>query len=290
MTQALGTQITADKGFDLEVWNEMSFGSNFIYINSYYDPPLAKYNGDQAWGDIVKATSEVAQAKPEKFAGVLLCDGFSNTLPWQASSAEPPRVHALSHHPYAGRRNFPQDDKGDNLRDARLLPDPTKFVPAYSEVFPEYFATAIQTEYLMRDASPLTTDIYGTKHGRYARVVNGKVVPCPVWITEVGYGPNEDGIKDGPAALALKAKTTARYFCFYANKGVERLTLYDTSSGDLGLGLVQDNFLQYAKTRTVYPQDSLLCDDEGCQGHPRAGSVHRDAGRPARPRCGLLRL
>lgn len=255
VTTALGTQTAADKGFDMEVWNEMSFGSYFITINSYYDPPFAKYNGDQAWGDIVKATAEVAEAKPDKFAGVLLCDGFSNTLPWQASSAEPPRVHALSHHPYAGRKHYPQDDKGDNLIDARLMPDPTKFVPTYTEVFPEYFATALQTEYVIRDASPLTTDIYRTPHGRYARVVSGKVVPCPVWITEVGYGPDEDGVKDAPTAVALKGKTTARYFCFYVNKGVERMTLYDTSSGDLGLGLVQDNFLSYAKTHTDYPKD-----------------------------------
>lgn len=255
VTQALGTQTAADKGFDMEVWNEMSFGSHFITINSYYDPAPYKYDGDQAWGDIVKATASVAEAKPDKFAGVQLCDGFSNTLPWQASSTEPARVHALSHHPYAGRKRYPQDDKGDNLIDARLMPDSAKFVPTYSEVFPEYFATALQTEYALRDSSPLTTDIYGVQHGRYARVVNGKVVPCPVWITEVGYGPDEDGVKDIPTALTLKGKTTARYFCFYVNKGVERMTLYDTSSGDLGLGLVQDNFLQYAKTHSVYPQN-----------------------------------
>jgi hypothetical protein len=255
VTRALGTQNAADKGFDLEIWNEMSFGSDFISINRYYDPAPYKYNGDAAWGDIVKATADAADAHPAKFAGIQLCDGFSNTLPWQASSTEPARVHALSHHPYAGRKTFPKDDQGDILLDARLNEDRTKFVPAYTEDFPEYFATALQTEYILRDSSPLTTDIYGTKHGRFARVVNGKVVPCPVWITEVGYAPNEDGVQDGPAALALKGKTTARYFCFYVNKGVERLILFNTSGGDTWLGLVQDNFLAFCKTHTMYPQD-----------------------------------
>lgn len=255
VTAALGTQGATDKGFDMEVWNEMSFGSHFITINRYYDPAAYTYNGDSAWGDIVRATAEVAQAKPKEFAGVQLCDGFSNTLPWQAASTEPPRVHALSHHPYAGRKHFPQDDKADNLIDAGLAPDRTKFVPTYTEAFPEYFATALQTEYVLRDSSPLTTDIYGIKHGRNARVVNGSIVPCPVWFTEVGYGPDEDGTKDRQAALTLKGKTTARYYCFYINKGVERLILYDTSSGDTGLGLVRDNFLDYAKSHAAYPQD-----------------------------------
>ena len=262
VTTALGTQKATDKGFDLEIWNEMSFGSHFIYIKSYYDPAPysgdAPYNGDAAWGDVVKASAQAAEAKPERFAGVQLCDGFSNTLPWQASSGEPLRIHALSRHPYAGRRTYPKDDKGDNLLDGQWKLDKAKFVPTYTEVFPEYFATALQTEYIERDSSPLTTEIYGTKHGRFGRVAGGKIIPCPVWFTEVGYGPNEDGVTDGPTALALKGKTTARYYCFYVNKGVERLILFNASGGDLWLGLVQDNFLAYSKTHAEYPKDDAL--------------------------------
>ena len=36
--EALGTQGKADSGFDVEVWNELTFGSNFLDINNYYDP------------------------------------------------------------------------------------------------------------------------------------------------------------------------------------------------------------------------------------------------------------
>jgi hypothetical protein len=81
--------------------------------------------------------------------------------------------------------------------------------------------------------SPLTTGIYGTNHGRYARVVDGRPVECDEWITEFGYDPHGFGVTDVAAALKLKAKTTARCCCFYLQKGVPKLTLYGSGAGDL---------------------------------------------------------
>lgn len=248
----------SDKGFDLEVWNEMSFGSNFITINAYYEPKLVEYNQDSAWSNIVKATAEVAQASPQMFSGIALVDGFSNTLPWQASSTEPARVSALSHHPYAGRRRYPDaEPKGTPVNVQLEAEDKAAFKPpAYEANFPEYHGTWLQTETLIRDMGPLQTDIYGVVHGRYARPNN----PCWTWITEVNYAANEDGVNDGPAALALKAKTTARYFCFYLGKGVQRLYLYaalpnDERAGDTELGIVSMRFRDYSQKNTAYPKD-----------------------------------
>eukprot|EP01044_Picomonas_judraskeda_P014234 COSAG03_NODE_2239_length_2969_cov_4.527526_2_plen_476_part_00 len=39
----LGTRGQADVGFDLEVWNELTFGSDFLDINNYYSPKLYRY-------------------------------------------------------------------------------------------------------------------------------------------------------------------------------------------------------------------------------------------------------
>jgi hypothetical protein len=57
--EQLGTKGQPDAGFDLEVWNEMTFGSCFLDINNYYNPKLQfktplQYrgkNGREASGD-----------------------------------------------------------------------------------------------------------------------------------------------------------------------------------------------------------------------------------------------
>jgi len=256
VAEALGTAGQADIGFDLEIWNELSFGSNFTQLNAYYQPKAYDYNGDVVWGNIVRATADYVDQHPAGFAGVRLCDGFSNTIPWTASSQEPARVTALSKHPYAGRKTYPQDEQQGDAYNALFERDMAPgYVPAYSACFPEYYATYLQTESLFRDLAPLTTGIYGTKHGRLAREIDGKVAPCEVWFTEVGFAPNENGITDPERALALKAKTTARYYAFYLGKGLERLYLYAACEGDLWLGVVSDRFVEYAKTHTEYPED-----------------------------------
>ena len=233
-------------GFDLEIWNELSFGSDFLYVDRYYDPKPYAYREDDVWRDVVRATGDVAGDLP----GVRLVDGFPNTVPWPASSTEPPEVTGLSHHPYAGRKTYPRDAGKEGV-DALFREETGGFRPTYSALFPEYFGAALQTETSIRDASPITTDIYGTKHGRLAR----EGAPCPLWITEVGIAPQEDGVKDRDEALRLKAKTTARSYVFWLGKGVERLYLYNTSAGDLDLGLLSDAFLAYAKGAKPYPKD-----------------------------------
>ena len=254
--ETLGTSGQADLGFDLEIWNEMSFGSCFIHQRYYYDPPPGKYDENAVYLDIVRATAEAAEAEPARFAGVRLENGFSNTLPWPASGQMPARISALSHHPYSGRKTFPAEKAKGTALNALGLPDKSGFVPAYTECFPEYFGAALQTETIVRDMAPLTTDIYHVQHGRFARPGN----PCWCWITEVNYAPGEDGVTDPTLALRLKAKAITRYYCFYLNKGVERLYLYaagsnDPRQGDLELGVLQQDFVNRALKDKHYPAD-----------------------------------
>jgi hypothetical protein len=252
VSQALGTTQSQDRGFDMEIWNELTFGSEFLSINNYYARDPAAYKEESIWTNLVKATADYAVAHPQQFSGVKFSDGFANTIPWPASSQQPVRISAISKHPYANRKNFPKDEQRGDKIDA--LGKPTNFIPKYSALFPEYYATALQTETLLRDAAPLTNEIYGVRHGRYARQVNGRVVPTEVWITETGIAPDENKITDPLKALKLKAKTTARYYTFYLNKGVTKLYLFSAvASGNMGLGIVQDNFLQYSSTHSVYP-------------------------------------
>jgi hypothetical protein len=284
VTEALGTAGVADRGFDMEIWNELTFGSWFLYVNAYYKPELVKYDGNSIWGNLVRETAAYVDAHAADFAGVRMSDGFANTIPWPASSAEPARISAISKHPYHGRANYPADEYQGTRLNALGVED--KYVPTYSAAFPEYFATALQTETLIRELAPIPNDVYGTRHDRDARAGN----PCTVWITEVGYAPNEDGVKERKEALALKAKTTARYLAFMTNKGVDRLTFYAAAGGDLWLGLVQDNFLEYAKRNSTYPADDAPYTSPALRVMGRMAAKMREGLDPALTRTRALTL
>ena len=86
VTRALGTAGQPDLGFDLEVYNELTFGTHFLYINDYYQPPLEQYEDESIWDNLMAATAGYLDEHPAQFAGVGLSNGFSNTIPWTASS------------------------------------------------------------------------------------------------------------------------------------------------------------------------------------------------------------
>jgi hypothetical protein len=280
-TEILGTTGKSDLGFDMEIWNELSFGSSFLTVNAYYDPKLAAYDENAVWTAVVRATADVADAAPASFAGVRLVDGFRNTIPWPASTTEPTRITAMSAHPYAGKRTFPRDEQRPRDVNAELVEEHPGFVPSYTALFPEYYGTYIQTETVLRDMGPVSTPVGQTVHGRDARIVGGVVAPCPLWFTEIGFAPVEEGVKDRNAALALKAKTGARYDCFFVGKGLERIYFYSAFSGDTDLGVVQDNFIAYARTHTAYPTDDAALTSPMLRTIGRIAAVMRDGLDPA---------
>jgi hypothetical protein len=242
----LGTASSANKGFDLEIWNELTFGSNFLYINKYYTNEPYKYEQKDIWNNLVKETATYIDSHSTNFTGVQISNGFANTIPWPASSQQPSRITAINKHPYPPNKSYPQDEYPGKRLNA--LGQEDSFVPTYSVYFPEYIGTALQTETIIRDIAPINSEIYSTLRGRYARVLNGKILPVPVWITEINVHPEEsDPDVSLERALAIKAKAAARFFCFYLNKGVTQVHLYGASGGDKGWGIVQDNFLEYAK-------------------------------------------
>ncbi len=232
---ALGTQGAADHGFDLEIWNELTFGSNFLNINNYYDPPLVRPSGDRIFAELVRQTAAHVAAAGPRYAGVRLTDGFGSTLPWPASSLEPPRVSAISKHPYPPSKHFPEQDQHGTALDA--TGQPTRFVPRYDCYFSEYSATAIQTETLCRDAGDETSTIYGTAHGRLARVIAGRVAPVATWITELGTSPAEQKVTEPAAAQRLAVMACLRSLLFHLGIGVERVYLFEAFSEPGGLGL-----------------------------------------------------
>lgn len=237
VTGALGSEGTADRGFDFEVWNELTFGSNFLDINNYYDPPLAPPSGGRIFAELVRQTAAHVVAAGPRFAGVRLTDGFGSTLPWPASSLEPVAVSAISKHPYPPIKAFPEGEQHIVALDA--AGQKTSFVPRYECYFSEYYGCAIQTETLCRDASDETSEIYGTRHGRMARVVTGQPASVDTWITELGTSTAELKVTDPAAAERLAVMACLRSLLFYLCIGVERVYLFEAFSEPGGFGLAQ---------------------------------------------------
>jgi hypothetical protein len=225
--QALGTEGDIDRGFDLEVWNELSFGTKFLSITNYYEPAGQPAQNDALWAAIVECTAKTIAAEPTLFAGVRVTNGFASTVPWPDAATQPQAVTALSKHPYPPRKVFPADEQRNTIA---LDADgqPTSWSPTYTAFFPEYAATAIQTETIIRDMGPQVTDIYEHKHGRLARSDHA----VPVWLTEFGVNPREAGVSDLGAANRLKAQAVMRATLFYINKGAERVYLYALSDNE----------------------------------------------------------
>ena len=261
VTDTLETTNSNDRGFDLEIWNELTFGSNFLNINHYYEGTPYEYPKNSIWSNLVSETADYLESHPEDFQGVRVVDGFTNTIPWGASSTLPKRIAALGKHPYPRMRQFPEAESQSDPVDAlyQKVDKSSAFIPSYISFLPEYYATALQTETIVRDIAPITTSIYGTEHGRAARKIAGETISTPVWITEVNTSPRifEPNIT-AEQALKIKAKTSLRYYCFYLNKGVERVYLFSTVGENTGFGMVKENFQKYAAQSDLYPSSDRI--------------------------------
>jgi len=262
--EVLGTDGAADAGFDLEVWNELTFGSKFLSINNYCDPPRF---ADFEWviGDMVARTVQYVKDPASGLPGVRVGDGFNNQWPWGSGSTACPGLDAINKHPYAGFRQFPEADNGREayrLQPLNALGQPdgkveegSYFKPAFGLLMPEYYLCAYQTEHTIRDLSPFTTDLYRTNHGRFTHPEGAP--PVTMWITETGIAPDErDKAVTPEAARHIKGKTTLRYFACFVAKGAGFLTLFCADGRDTWLGLVADSFLEAVKAGAgKYPED-----------------------------------
>ncbi|MCC6176218.1 MAG: hypothetical protein IT305_13005 [Chloroflexi bacterium] len=257
-TAELGTSGAADKGFDLEIWNELTFGSAFLGINSYYAGAPYQYDDLSILRNLIVATTAHIEANSATFTGVHVSNGFASTMPWQAASTEPARVAALSKHPYPPRLAFPANEqRGQGLVGVNALGQVDSYVPTYAARFPEYFGTAIQTETQVRDMGPFTNLVAGTAHGRNARPSG----PVETWMTEANLAYNWSDMSPSMPVNSIeqfKAKVISRFAAFYLNKGVSQIFFFgvnDTGPGD-DVSMVADNFLSLARRAgAAYPAD-----------------------------------
>ncbi len=112
-----------DSGFDIEVWNELTFGSDYLDINKYYEPkrdlePLL-YRKTRAWSPqmrpdaklefeqrgfevLLPLTIDFFNDPKNNFKNVAVISGFSNQWPWGSGATMWDGQGGLSKHYYTG--------------------------------------------------------------------------------------------------------------------------------------------------------------------------------------------
>jgi hypothetical protein len=100
------TQSIVGNAFDLEVWNELTFGSEFLDDNNYYFPAASSIGAlSYASHGFTRSGVEILESiavdiASSQYPGVRVVDGFSNQRPWDAGSTMWPGEHGFSRHFY----------------------------------------------------------------------------------------------------------------------------------------------------------------------------------------------
>jgi hypothetical protein len=218
------------RDFEVEIWNELVFGSAFLSINSYYDPAKVAddreilHEGGPAWELGRQTASQVKSHNPA--ARVIW--GFSNTDFYHTAISElPAGVDGQSYHPYGtNRQQIPRDFPPKDQH--KLVVE--KFIPHLTWCMPEGYAHLGTTiEQLIR--GQLRPDL------RAANVPPGSSA-FSHYMTEHGFVAHEAGITRKEATQAYKAKAMLRALTFWLNKGISKMdiyTVYEAKDSETGI-------------------------------------------------------
>lgn len=241
--------VLGSDAFDVEVWNELGFGSGFLDAGNYYRPLPASFVGTgSVTGELLAATVAWIRDPAHGVSGVRVGDGFANQTPFASPADLPAGVTALDKHPYRGITPLRPALRSDTPLDALGRTDGWQFgnqwwdafTPGTDAYFPEYYLSGIQTETLVRDLAPITTTVQGRPHGRNVRSDG----PTQTWITETNL-ERPAGISDGDRDL-LQTKVALRTLAAYVNKGATVVDLYAARTKEWGL--IPEAFMDQAAT------------------------------------------
>jgi hypothetical protein len=270
-------------GYDLEIWNELGFGSQFLNVANYEPRPPdreARRSVKAITRAVVKALLDATVAYVRDPAHgispqVGITDGFASQSPFSGGAFAPRGLTALSKHPYVGPRIFPSEYPARSARPVNALgePDTTSrrgnrplFIPHYQSLFPEYTLTATSTETLIRDLAPFPTRIAGAPHGRY--VARAGQTPLQKWVTEYNLGTS--ATPTGPDQVTplssvtlsaadrahFHAKALLRSLVAMVSKGIGREYFFAAGRGPLSL--LGDGFFAALEAHPhTYPGDQL---------------------------------
>ena len=264
----LGTAGAADVGFDLEVWNEYTFGSEFL-DGRYYSPRRTfKEKFTYTRGGVSVSGSEVLLPMTVDFAGnpangfpgVRVVSGFANQRPWDNGADVFPGQYGFSRHYYTGVSvgDFVPPAK-QPIIDAlgKEHPADGAFIPTMRVGMPEYWLTGLKTEMMSRDIQPFPNAF--KKHFRFS--LNPGGTTAPLWQTEYNVYRGEwsqklteaTGVKrDDPRFQNLlehiAAKSLIRALLMLTHKGNELIHFYSARSPMHEFGMISEQFFKGEKT------------------------------------------
>jgi hypothetical protein len=119
-------QAYGSDNFDVEIWNELSFGSAFLGYGNYFSPLPAGYTkGSGATSNILLNTIDYLKNPANGVSNVKIGNGFTNQSPWGSGVNSPVGLSAIDKHPYSGPRFRPYEGQGGVPIDALGERDPT---------------------------------------------------------------------------------------------------------------------------------------------------------------------
>jgi hypothetical protein len=270
-------------GFDLEIWNELSFGSQYLNVEHYEAP---NSNDKRAKKTINKAIRRAILTETVAFArnpangissAVQITDGFESESPFASGAAAPLGLNALSKHPYVGTKQYPEARRENAIvpidavgnRDTLKNSLTPLFVPTYQSLLPEFTILGNWSEDLLRDVAPFTSYVYGFPHGRFVAPPGGS--PLQKWITEFNLAPGRgvpmapDGVTPVAGATLtaadkahFQAKALLRDLVAMVNKGFSRDYFFHASQHQGALNLVSPGFLAALEAHPgTYPGDEV---------------------------------
>ena len=285
--ETLGTGGSADAGFDLEVWNELSFGSHFLQEKFYYQPPRifadrmprdALGRTQHAFEELLPMVVDFVNDPGNALPGVRVISGFASQRPWESGTTLTPGQAGFSRHYYVtlerpddalaleGKWNKPEigviDARGqlagerDPSSGGKVLPG-TVYTPWHRVGCPEFWTFAYKTEFLTRDLQPFPGPWRG--HGRYTHPGDGR--QAEVWMTEFNVDRNRfsrwlseetgrDHKTDPEMQVLLQhigAKNLLRSIVFLAHKGVQTINFFSLKSSLASLGLLPEAYFAALK-------------------------------------------
>ena len=269
VTSFVRSQLGSDN-FDVEVWNELSWGSAFLNEANYFNPVPDPGSTGNINITFLAATANWIHDPANGLPDVQVGDGFSDQTPFVSGTAVPVGVNAMDHHPYAPSPQFPAQNTVNGLQPVDALGNLDftsqgsgvstrfidNFVPNFLAFFPEYYLTGIQTETLMRDLSPMTTLIYRVPHGALTAPLGGTAPQN--WITEDNMNVQQAASLGIPSAdlPEFQAKVALRYYLSFGSEGASAIDLFAASGGGC-CQLVSPSFFSAATTnQSVYPGDA----------------------------------
>lgn len=216
---ALGVVVASGIGdFEVEIWNELVFGSDYLSINNYYEKPIASTDHDflQKGGQAWELGRQTADRVKRGYRGGRVIWGFSNTDFYHTRIPDlPPGVDGQSYHPYGTNRqevpkDFPAKDQTSQFVEG--------FVPRLSWCMPEGWAhLGTKLEQLIRGV---------LQPGVRASALPPNAGSFAHYMTEHGFVASEAGISERDAIQSYKARALIRALTFWLNKGISRIDIY----------------------------------------------------------------